>query len=282
MGSCKKILITGSTGMLAPYLCDVAEMFGIVVTVARHGGDISCDLAEEKSVQQLILDVDPDWIVHAAGMTDVEQCEKTPHEANASNHKAVANLAKCIERSKKLVFISTDQVYPDKCGPHRELNVGPVNEYGKSKLLGEQAAYVHPGALILRTNIIGPSLTKGRDSLDDFMARAFRNKTPITLFADVFFSPLHMKTLSVLVFEMLQLGLVGIFNVGSNNGMSKAQFGYAVANHLGLSAQAANVGVSHSLSGRVPRPHDLRMDVTFLEKMLGRRMPTLQQEVEKI
>ena len=278
----RRILVTGAAGMLAPYLGEVADAFGTVVMTARHGGDEPCDLAAEAAVRDLLATVRPDWVVHAAGLTDVDACELDPQAADLANHRTAANLAGQLHRSSRLAVISTDQVYPDTPGPHGEADTSPVNCYGRSKLAGERAALEHPGAVALRTNMFGRSRTEGRRSLDDFVANNLRQGRPITLFSDVFFSPLHMSTLAVVVHEMLDCGLTGAFNAGCRDGMSKAQFGLAVARHLELSAEAASIGSADSVNGRAPRPHDMRLDVTHLETVLGRTMPTLKQEIEKL
>jgi dTDP-4-dehydrorhamnose reductase len=181
-----------------------------------------------------------------------------------------------------LVLLSTDQVYPDRSGPHREGNEGPVNAYGRSKLAGELAAASHGRSLILRTNLFGPSRTVGRESLSDFVTRRLTSGERVDLFVDVLFSPLHMATLSTLTLEAALSGLTGVFNAGSRDGLSKHDFGLAVAHRLGLDTSSARPALSDAVAGRVPRPHDLRLDVGKLEAALGRVMPTLLEEVKKL
>jgi dTDP-4-dehydrorhamnose reductase len=270
-------LVTGANGLLGPYLVDA---FGPrVITTARRAGDEPCDLADAAAVRALIEKTRPDVVVHAAAMTAIDAAEATPEVADLGNRVTTANLAAALPSTSTLVYISTDQVYPNVAGPHREGSEAPVNVYGTTKLAGEHAAATHSRALILRANLFGPSRTPGRVSLSDFVIDGLRNGKPITLFRDVLFSPLHMTTLAGLIRELADAGLTGVYNIGSREGMSKADFAIAIAEHLGLSLANARIGVSTELTSRALRPLDLRMDVTRLEHALGRAMPTCRAEI---
>lgn len=278
----KRWLITGGTGLLSDYLVEACSRRGAVTTTARSGGDIRCDLTDEAAVRSLLSDVAPDIVVHAAGLTDVDRCEREPEEAFTVNCTACGHIAGALPASACIAFVSTDQVFPDVPGPHAEDVVAPVNVYGQSKLAGERAALRHPGALVLRTNFFGPSRREGRASLSDFVIRSLTANQNVTLFSDILFSPLHMATLASLVAETADGGLTGLFNAGCRDGASKADFAMAVARHKRLQTETARIGASSIMPGRAKRPSDMRMSVDKIEQALGRRMPTLAQEVAKL
>ena len=273
-----KVLVIGSTGLLGPYL--MRAMGPGAVGAARSGAEVDLDCRDAQAVAEALRRVRPDAVVLALGFTDVDGCERDPEKARAVNEGCARNVASALGADVPLVYISTDQVYPDTPGPHAEGGEGPVNEYGASKLAGERAALAHPRSLVLRVNLFGPSLTPGRASLSDFFEGALRAGEPVTLFADVLFSPLHMRTLSALVAEALSKGLTGVYNLGSRDGMSKHDFALALAAHKSLSTGSATRGESSRIPGRAVRPHDMRMDVSRIEQALGRTLPTLKKEIE--
>jgi dTDP-4-dehydrorhamnose reductase len=277
-----RILVSGASGLLGPYLAMAAKEWGDVFTTSRTSGDFSADLIDPDETKKLIKNTDPDIFVHAVGLTDVDLCEKDPHLASDLNTKVAENLAGLLSSDVCFVGISTDQVYPDRPGPHAEGLEDPVNVYGRSKLAGEKAVLTHSGGLVFRTNFFGPSYTPGRSSLSDFFVDNFRAMKEVTLFSDVFFSPLHMKTLCDLVFRSVSEGLRGIYNLGSRDGTSKAEFGLSVARHLGLSTEKAILGKMKMQPNRAKRPADMRMDVTKIETDLKTKMPTLEEEVSKL
>jgi len=275
------VVVTGSTGLLGPYICEAIAGRHRVEAISRHGPH-RCDLTDPAATRRTLHDIGASAIVHAAALTDVDQCERDPNGADRSNRLVVANVVAALAENVRCIYISTDQVYPDRAGPHLEGGEAPVNAYGRSKLAGEAEALKHPDTLVLRTNLFGPSRSVHRRSLSDFVVDGLRGGKPITLFRDSLFSPLHMATLASLIAELLETEARGVFNLGCREGTSKAEFGLAVARHLGLSISSARVGTSESIPGRAPRPHDLRMENGRAEALLGRALPTLEEEIRKL
>ncbi|NQV40674.1 MAG: SDR family oxidoreductase [Nitrosopumilus sp.] len=279
MSASQKILVTGGRGLLAPYLVEAATRLGTVVVSSLSGGDRPCDFTKLDDVCAILRETQPDIVIHSVGLTDVDLCEREPERAFAINCDAVKNLSRSLPSQASLVYISTDQVYPDTEGPHSEEEASPINVYGKSKFAGEKSAMAHENALVLRTNFFGPSRSAGRKSLSDFVVENLRAGNKITLFDDVYFSPLHMSHLGHYIVECLKRKITGIYNLGCREGATKADFSFAAAAHLGLQTETASIGASDQIFNRAPRPKDLRLDVSALEKKLGESMPTLKQEV---
>jgi dTDP-4-dehydrorhamnose reductase len=274
-----KVLITGGTGLLGPYLQEAATIFGRVLSSSLNSGDLPYDLTNANQVRELIAKTQPDLVFHCAAMTDVDACQTDPDRAQALNAGTAENLAVTLPKDGRLVYISTDQVYPDTPGPHRESETQPVNVYGATKLEGEHAVLRRSNSLVLRVNFFGASQTSGRSSLSDWLIANLSARKPITLFTDSLFSPLHLETLTQTIVEAALERLTGVFNLGCRDGVSKCEFGLAVAAHLGLPSDAATPGKSLMVATRAK---DLRMEVSRIEKALRRPMPTMLQEVARL
>ena len=97
----------------------------------------------------------PDVVINAGAYTAVDKAEEQTDLANQINGTGVGALAEaCADRGAALIHISTDYVYAgDKSGPYVETDpVAPINAYGASKLIGEEAAMAaNPRTVILRT-----------------------------------------------------------------------------------------------------------------------------------
>ncbi len=275
-----RVLVTGATGLIGPYLVEAASAYGAVTGLSRHSRP-ACDLTDAAAVRQAIGALAPDLVVHAAALTDVDACERAPAVADAVNHMATANVAAALPKGAGMILLSTDQVYPDRPGPHREDGAAPVNAYGRSKLAGEAAALAD-GALVLRTNGFGPSRTLGRQSISDFVILNLAAHRPIQLFRDISFSPLHFATLATLAVQLWRAGATGVVNLGCRDGTSKRDFAIAVAARFGLSTAMATDADGAILPGRAPRPRDMRMDTARAEALLGYPMPTLTEEIAKL
>ena len=266
-----KILITGASGLLGPYLTRSVRQLGNIVTCGLTNGDRLVDLRDRNAVERLMQDVRPDFVFHCAAFTDVDECENNPDKARALNHMASRHLVENLSSTSRLIYFSTDQVYPDTEGPHAEGQPDPVNAYGRSKLDGETEALAHARSLVFRVNFFGRSKTPGRHSLSDWITNSLHARKPTTLFTDSLFSPLHMETLSDLVVDAVTAGLSGVYNLGCREGASKCDFALAIAAHLGLQTETASRGKASQLSDRARRSRDLRMDVTRIEESLGKK-----------
>lgn len=276
----QKVVVFGSSGLLGPYVCKAFTDAGMeVVAVGKDNAEIICDLTSPSQTQAFIDKHQPDIVVNLVAMTNVDACEEHPATADIMNRQTAASVASALPEDVYLIHVSTDQVYPDTQGPHSEENIAPVNVYGKSKLKGEEEALKHARTLVLRTNIFGPSLTKGRTSLSDFFVKSLREQAPMKLFTDVLFSPVHMETLSFYMVQCRRRGVTGTFNLASRAGFSKADFATLMAKELGWSLSNSEYVPSSTIADRAHRPKDLRMDVSAIENALGEEMPTLKQEV---
>lgn len=279
----KTCLIIGGTGLIGPYLRDAVEKAGWnPVLLGRRHGDIRVDITDDRALTNAIAKIAPSLVIYAAAVTNVDACEQDPDTAQAVNATGVATVVSAMPPQGRLVYLSTDQVYPDVPGPHQEADTAPVNAYGRTKLAGEKNARGFPNHLVLRINFFGPSRTEGRSSLSDFVSNSLRDRKSITLFSDSIFSPLNIETLSELIVQAAETDKTGVYNLGCRQGASKAEFGLGIARHLGLQTETATVGTSAVMPDRAPRTADLRMNVDKFEADFGTTLPSLEQEIAKL
>jgi dTDP-4-dehydrorhamnose reductase len=129
-------LVTGAGGMLGHDLVEALAHHGEVTAATRGQLDITDRAAVASAV------AGHDLVVNAAAWTDVDGAEADEPAASAVNGHAVAKLARaCATSGARLIQVSTDYVLPgDASRPYPEdAPAGPVNAYGRGKLLGEQA-----------------------------------------------------------------------------------------------------------------------------------------------
>lgn len=278
------VLITGATGFLGPHLMAAfRKSYGEVLGVSRTAvhEHLQINLTDPLGVSDLIADVKPSIIVHAAALTDVTKCEQNPDLAVRNNAEATANLVEYMPPDCRFINISTDMVYSG-IGTHREhsKSENPINMYGMSKFMGEFEAARAKNYLNVRTNMVGFSLgAKKPSSLVDFLVDRLNSGEPFQTFTDAMFSPLSVQTLSSLLVLMSQRPTVGTFNLGSVDGMSKSKFAMLLADQLKLSPKGMRPVESASIVGRTPRPLDTRMDVTKVETIFGFVLPSLEKEI---
>jgi dTDP-4-dehydrorhamnose reductase len=113
------------------------------------------DITDAKSISQCLDSQKPQQVINAAAYTAVDRAESDADTAYAVNGQGPDLLARaCQERGIRLLHVSTDFVFDGASSiPYTpESATGPLGEYGRSKLAGEQAVVAaQPDALIVRT-----------------------------------------------------------------------------------------------------------------------------------
>lgn len=281
-----KVLLLGSSGLLGSNLLPFLVSCGHdVKTHSRDtGGQYHADLTDLKDTYDLLGKIEPEIIINLIGLTDVDRCEAEPNQAYLLNVLTVKNISSWIKQTKTpchLVHISTDQVY-DGIKRHDEENVTLTNYYAFSKYAGELAA-TNVSSTILRTNFFGRSHCAKRTSLTDWLFRSLSNSDSIQVFDDVLFSPLSMTTLSTMIELSMHKKPIGVFNLGSHDGMSKADFAFAFAEELNLSTIAMTRTSTDQVTFlKTYRPKDMRMDCAKFENALGVNLPLLRNEIKQV
>ena len=140
MSIATKVLVTGSRGQLGQTIKELYSKNDLGIDFMFTSKE-ELDITDEINVKSLFDNNKFDYCINCAAYTNVEQAEKTPEVAFEINSVAVKFLAlACKDSNTILIHVSTDYVFDgennEPYSVHDEAN--PINEYGKSKLLGEQ------------------------------------------------------------------------------------------------------------------------------------------------
>jgi dTDP-4-dehydrorhamnose reductase len=146
-----KVLITGSNGLLGQHLIPlfVADPQYEVIAAGRGVNRLpeqqgytyeSVNLRNTVSVQQLLEKHRPDVIIHAAAMTQVDDCERNKDACWDTNVAATRYLIQSAEKYNAFfLFLSTDFIFDGLEGPYREEDApNPLSYYGASKVAAER------------------------------------------------------------------------------------------------------------------------------------------------
>jgi len=279
-----KVLVTGATGLLGCSLVPLLQErdHQVIRMGHSHASDLNIDLTSYEQTARALDDAKPDVIINLAALTNVDRCETHPQEAYLLNVKTVENLCTWMKTAGKachLIQISTDQVY-DGLGPHAEGELTIRNFYAMSKLASEFIAGAVPST-ILRTNFVGRSQCGRRVSFTDWLHDALLGQTSVTVFEDVMFSPLAISTLCDCIDRCIVERPLGVFNLGSRDGMSKAYFAFAFAAALGLETTNLKRDNASSIDALVAnRPTDMRMNSERFIDRMGLKLPRLIDEIQ--
>lgn len=148
----KKILLIGKNGQVGWELQRTLSPLGDIIALGRE----DLDLVRAGDIRRTVREFGPDIIVNAAAYTAVDRAEEEVDLAMAINGDAPGILAEEAKRlGSLLVHYSTDFVFDGtKDSPYTEEDKpNPLNVYGKTKLVGEEAIQAVDGNyLIFRTS----------------------------------------------------------------------------------------------------------------------------------
>jgi dTDP-4-dehydrorhamnose reductase len=286
-----RVLITGGSGLLAlNWAISIRECFDVFLVMHSRKVNLAktksvfMDMKSKCSIERLFIEIQPDIVLHTAGLTNIECCEAHPDLAVDVNVNITKNLAYvCSSLGIKLVHISTDHLFKgDSSFVGEYATPSPLNVYGQTKATAEMCVLdLCPTALVIRTNFFGWG-TAYRYSFSDLVIKSLRSNRIIRLFDDVYFCPIMIQDLQNCIHELLKHNATGIFNVVGNERISKYKFGLRLANKFDLDSnliQAGSITDKHDL---VLRPHDMSLSNLKVTNFLGRKISNLCEQFESL
>jgi dTDP-4-dehydrorhamnose reductase len=245
---------------------------------------LNLDFRSEYDVSSCLKALKPTYVIHTAGLTSVEKCEANPELAFQINVELAAMIARVTKAlSIPLVHISSDHLF-DGCEAMCTENNLPnaVNIYGQTKVLAENAVLkINPNALLIRTNFYGWG-TSYRQSFSDQIIDSLRHNQVINLFDDVYYTPILAENLISITHDLIEQKAFGIYNVVSDDRISKYDFGVLIAEQFGLNKSLINKTTLKSQSNLVNRPGDMSLSNKKVRDLLGRNLGTVKQHVEQL
>ena len=263
-GRNKKLLVTGANGMLGGNICSALNETFQVVGLHRNQSvlvtnidNYSVDIRQEESVRHIIATIRPDLVIHTAGLTDVDLCEKDRELAYSTNVLGTRNIVEGCMEDTIFLYVSTDQVYghtEDRVESNTSLL--QQNEYSRTKYLGEEIVRNQcKNHIIVRTNVFGWNKNLNNISSAEWIYQSLKDRENIILFDDYFISPIYARTFVEVISKLVDQKFVGTVNIGSNVPCSKYMFGRQLAAEFGFEESLIERGSIHKhefVAERIP------------------------------
>ena len=215
------ILVTGITGQLGYDVLRELEKRGLdcIGTTRKE-----IDLSTEDGAKNFILKNKPEIVIHCAAYTAVDKAESEAEMAITVNGLGARRVAEaCREIDAKMLFVSTDYVFGgDGKTPYETADEkNPVNTYGRSKLLGEDAvSMILKKYFIVRTSwVFGKN---GKNFVKTMLNLADKNKK-LRVVNDQIGSPTYTADLAPLLVDMIQTDKFGVYHA-TNEGFCSWAF----------------------------------------------------------
>jgi dTDP-4-dehydrorhamnose reductase len=281
-----KVLITGGSGLLAlNWACAIRGRHEVILgthhrRVALAGTTaIALPLEEPQELADALRQQSPDVVIHTAGITSVEDCERDASLAEHVNAGLALNVAAAAAGAgARLIHVSTDHLFSGTNSLYTEdAAAQPVNAYARSKLLAEEwVAGACPEALIVRTNFFGWG-HRYRRSFSDWIYYSLSAGEELTMFDDVFITPILADELAAFSHRLLDLGASGIYNVVGDERLSKYDFASRLADAYGFPKTLLRHGKIAASPLFARRPPDMSLDNRKARERLGTSLGTIAE-----
>jgi dTDP-4-dehydrorhamnose reductase len=208
------------------------------------------DITDQRAVAKTIGDERPTIIINCAAYTKVDAAEEDERLANAINGSSVEFLAHAAnDVDALLVQISTDFVFDGSKRTPYEVNdaTHPLSAYGRSKLLGEQAATHAEKHLIVRTSwLFG---VNGPNFVEAIRNQIRKGTNPLRVVDDQRGRPTYTPHLASAIVRVAQLDTRGIVHYADDEECSWFDFAKAIVEESG-----ADINVKPVSTDEFPRP----------------------------
>lgn len=273
-----KVLVTGVKGQLGYDVCKVLTRRNI----ENHGVDLEdFDITDRQATHQYIRNYAPDVVVHCSAWTAVDAAEDMLEKVAAVNVEGPRNIAQvCKELGAKMVYISTDYVFPGDGENFYEVSdaADPSSVYGKTKLGGELAVRetLDEHFIVRISWVFG---INGNNFVKKMLQLA-ETRDELSIVCDQIGSPTYTADLAPLLCDMIETEKYGTYHATNENICSWAEFAEEIFRLAGK-----NVKVNHILTKDYPvkarRPLNSRMSKQKLDDMNFRRLPTWQDALAR-
>ncbi len=292
----KKIAITGSNGLLGQTLVnlllkekEVYEVYGISRGENRSGRTDfsyqSVDITNQQTLSEVLMKIQPNFIVNTAAMTHVDVCEDEKEACDLLNIEAVKYLADISKKiNAHLIHISTDFIFDGTQGYYKETDTpNPLSYYGWSKLKSEQVLENSTiDYTILRTILVyGQVNNLGRNNIVLWIKESLESQKEITIIDDQFRMPTYVEDLAKACKISIDKRAKGIYNISSNELLSIYEIAQQIAEVFGLDRSLVKRISTATLNQKAARPPKTGFDLSKTNQELDFYPKSFREDLQR-
>lgn len=294
----KKILVTGANGLLGQHLINTLlkkayTVIGIGKNACRlpfasnaHFIYYDCDITDEIAVYNVFEKEQPAVVVHAAAMTQVDDCELQQENAEAVNVKGTATVLLNAEaHSSHFIYISTDFVFDGAKGNYEEEDhLNPISWYGFTKVQAESITELSeiPWAIVRTCLVYGNALNGTRNNIITWVKQNLENNQTIKVVTDQVRTPTYVEDLAEGIVLVIEKEATGIYHISGKDVLTPYQMALATAAHFKLDKKLLQPVDASTFTQPGKRPPKTGFNITKAVTQLGYQPVSFEEGIAKM
>lgn len=270
-----KLLILGGSGLVGSRFIELAEDYNIAAPTHDE-----LDLLDFKKLEDYLLTSDANIILNFAAFTNVDAAEEDKDNEEGSVYKLNVALPDilanhCASNGKKLIHISTDYVFDGtKQTPYVEEDMpNPLNWYGKTKMLGEEAVKFSEGSwLIVRPEMPYSSHFEKKLDIARVFIKMLKEGKEINGVSDQKITPVYVDHLVFGLLKLIESDSTGIYHLASTDSTTPYDLALMIAEKFSLDKSLIkSVPIAdYNKTRPAIRPQNTYLDVSKFEAEFGK------------
>lgn len=221
----------------------------------------------------MIKEEKPAIIVHAAAMTQVDECQLDQDKCEEVNVRATAQLLLHAESfSSHFIYISTDFVFDGEKGDYEEGDhLNPISWYGFTKVHAEGVVETSeiPWAIVRTCLVYGNVLSGTRSNIVSWVKQNLEQGKPIKVVSDQWRTPTYVEDLAKGVLLIIQKEATGIYHISGKDKLTPYDIALATASHFKLDGSLIEKVDASTFSQPAKRPPKTGFNISKAMKELG-------------
>lgn len=231
----RKIIVYGGNGLIGSRLVQTLS-YPCEIIAPSHA---EVDLTKKKIIENHIKTHYPNIIIYAAGLTNVDACERNLDQAVLLNTKAPEHIAKIAAKLKiPMIYFSTDAVFDGKNDkyPYKEDDKpNPISVYGKTKCRGEEFVLsASTKNIVVRLITVYSSFFKKKLDPARRILEGLRKKENVYGITDQVINPIFVDDIVAALLLILRNNTKGIYHLGATDYVTNYEFAKKIAHQFHL------------------------------------------------
>jgi dTDP-4-dehydrorhamnose reductase len=247
-----KVLVTGANGLLGQHLIKLLLHRNYQVVATSRGESRlpfqpsdnytyrEMDIANALEVFAVMGQEKPDVVIHAAAMTQVDDCELRSQQCERINVQGTSQVLTDAETfSSHFIYISTDFVFDGEQGNYAEEDdTKPISLYGFTKLQAESMVQTStiPFAIIRTCLVYGNLLQGTRSNIVSWVKESLEQGKTIQVVSDQVRTPTYVEDLAKGIVLVIEKKATGIFHISGKDRLTPYDIALKTAAKYNLDA----------------------------------------------